>query len=158
MLAVRAGTFFAWLWEVTIVRDTRNYHEPRTKPADAAGRDTISVVVAGDSRIPGPTSEELLAELRPKYTNGRYIIDLACPDVRPATDPRLTTSLRLDALSPDDLALLGTTEEVRIETTRPDGTTHRTIIWIMTDGDDVSCDRSVASAAAGIAISSPTPS
>ena len=39
--------------------------------------------------------------------------------------------------SPDDLALLGTTEEVRVETTRPDGTTHRTTIWIMTDGDDV---------------------
>jgi hypothetical protein len=79
VLAVRAGTFFAWLWEATIVRDTRNYHEPRTKPADAAGRDTISVVVAGDSRIPGPTSEELLADLRPKYTKGRKIIGSRLP-------------------------------------------------------------------------------
>jgi hypothetical protein len=37
----------------------------------------------------------------------------------------------------DDLDLLATTEEVRIETTRPDGRRPRTIIWVMTDGDDV---------------------
>jgi len=38
--------------------------------------------------------------------------------------------------APDDLALLADTEEIEIETARPDGTPHRTIIWIMVDGDD----------------------
>jgi hypothetical protein len=37
----------------------------------------------------------------------------------------------------DDLALLADTEEIEIETARPDGPPHRTIIWIMVDGDDV---------------------
>jgi len=39
--------------------------------------------------------------------------------------------------APDDLALLADTEEIEIETARPDGPPHRTIIWIMVDGDDV---------------------
>jgi hypothetical protein len=38
---------------------------------------------------------------------------------------------------PDILDLFGATEEVRIETSRPDGRRPRTIIWIMVDGDDV---------------------
>ena len=37
----------------------------------------------------------------------------------------------------DDLDLLARTEEVRIETSRPDGRRPRTIIWVMTDGEDV---------------------
>ena len=37
----------------------------------------------------------------------------------------------------EDLALLADTEEIEIETARPDGPPHRTIIWIMVDGDDV---------------------
>jgi hypothetical protein len=41
------------------------------------------------------------------------------------------------AFSRQDLDLLAATEEVRIETTRPDGTTRTTIIWVMTDGDGV---------------------
>jgi hypothetical protein len=38
--------------------------------------------------------------------------------------------------APDELALLADTEEIEIETARPDGQTRRTIIWIMVDGDD----------------------
>ena len=38
---------------------------------------------------------------------------------------------------PADLALLGATEEIEIETrAAPDAPLHRTIIWIMTDGND----------------------
>ena len=36
-----------------------------------------------------------------------------------------------------DLALLDAAEEVEIETAAPDGAAHRTIIWIVVDGDDV---------------------
>jgi hypothetical protein len=35
-----------------------------------------------------------------------------------------------------DLALLDAAEEVEIETAAPDGAAHRTIIWIVVDGDD----------------------
>jgi len=38
---------------------------------------------------------------------------------------------------PGELALLDETEEVRIETSRPNGPAHRTIIWVVVDGDDV---------------------
>lgn len=43
---------------------------------------------------------------------------------------------------PADLALLSATEEVEIETTRPTGPAHRTIIWVVTD-DDAAFIRSV---------------
>jgi hypothetical protein len=39
--------------------------------------------------------------------------------------------------APDELALLTATEEIEIETARPGGPPHRTIIWVMVDGDDV---------------------
>ena len=38
---------------------------------------------------------------------------------------------------PAELALLDETEEIEIETARPGVPTHRTIIWIVVDGDDV---------------------
>ena len=38
--------------------------------------------------------------------------------------------------APGELALLAATEEIEIETARPDGAAHRTIIWIVVDGDD----------------------
>jgi hypothetical protein len=38
--------------------------------------------------------------------------------------------------APDELALLADTEEIELETARPDGPPHRTIIWIVVDGDD----------------------
>src|SRR4051812_45980776 len=37
---------------------------------------------------------------------------------------------------PGELALLDATEEIEIETGRPDGAAHRTTIWIVVDGDD----------------------
>ena len=37
---------------------------------------------------------------------------------------------------PGELALLDATEEIQIETSRPDGAAHRTTIWIVVDGDD----------------------
>lgn len=37
---------------------------------------------------------------------------------------------------PADLALLAETVEVEIETARPDGPTHRTIVWVVVDGED----------------------
>ncbi len=37
---------------------------------------------------------------------------------------------------PDELTLLARTEEVEIETARPDGPPHRTIIWVVVEGDD----------------------
>ena len=36
----------------------------------------------------------------------------------------------------DDLARIRDAEEVEIETQAPDGPVHRTIIWIVVDGDD----------------------
>ena len=38
--------------------------------------------------------------------------------------------------SPEDLAALDHAKEVRIETSGPDGTIHRTIVWIVVDGED----------------------
>lgn len=36
---------------------------------------------------------------------------------------------------PGELALLAEAEEIEIETARPDGPPHRTIIWVVVDGD-----------------------
>lgn len=40
-------------------------------------------------------------------------------------------------LSSDDRTLLAASEEIEIETRSPQGTVHRTIIWVVADGDDV---------------------
>jgi hypothetical protein len=37
---------------------------------------------------------------------------------------------------PGELAWLGDTEEIEIETAAPGGPAHRTIIWVVVDGDD----------------------
>ena len=37
---------------------------------------------------------------------------------------------------PGELALLAATEEIEIETAAADGPAHRTIIWVVVDGDD----------------------
>ncbi len=39
--------------------------------------------------------------------------------------------------APEELALLAESEEIEIETARPGGPPHRTIIWVVVDGDDV---------------------
>src|SRR3954451_11007176 len=41
--------------------------------------------------------------------------------------------MRFDA---DAIALLAATEEIEIETAAPRGASHRTIIWVVVDGDD----------------------
>ena len=48
---------------------------------------------------------------------------------------------------PGELALLAEAEEIEIETALPGGSAHRTIIWIVVDGDDAFV-RSVNGAAA----------
>lgn len=41
------------------------------------------------------------------------------------------------SFSPEDLAEIEAAEEVRVETQKPDGPVHRTIVWIVVDDDDV---------------------
>src|SRR2546421_522494 len=63
-----------------------------------------------------------------------------CPDrgpFRPPTRPANPPPTPQRRPPPADLALLGATEEIEIETrAAPDAPVHRTIIWIMTDGND----------------------
>jgi hypothetical protein len=66
------GTLFRWMWDTTVVRDTRDYHTPGTAAVEA-GKDDIRKLVVGQSNIPGPTSVDLIKELRQKYTKGRII-------------------------------------------------------------------------------------
>jgi hypothetical protein len=81
VLAVRKGTFFGWMWESTVVRDTRGYHEPRPKPKNVAGKDIINEITPADSKIPGPSSTDLLEnDLRKKYVPGKTIIGSNLPD------------------------------------------------------------------------------
>ena len=48
---------------------------------------------------------------------------------------------------PGELALLDATEEIEIETARPGGPAHRTIIWVVVDGDDAFVRRSTGATA-----------
>lgn len=77
----------------------------------------------------------------PAYTTGCKAIQLDEGPARPRPTRREAGSVMLYApgmpFAPDDLDLLVRTQEVRIETRRRDGTTTKTIIWIMTDGEDV---------------------
>jgi hypothetical protein len=73
VLAVEPGTFFAWMWEATVVRDTRGNHFPKLTPKSVAGNDVVNEIEKGGSEIPGKSSPELLKELRAKYTPGRVI-------------------------------------------------------------------------------------
>jgi hypothetical protein len=80
VLSVRPGTFMAWMWEITVVRDTRNYHETTTgaRPASSTKqppKDASAVGIARhpDFQIKGPASEALIEEVRKNYTPGRII-------------------------------------------------------------------------------------
>lgn len=78
VLAVEPGTFFAWMWETTVARDGRMYHETKTMPAmspknAAKGAIVNNIVGYPQFQVPGPTSEDLIAEVRKKYTPGRII-------------------------------------------------------------------------------------
>jgi hypothetical protein len=67
------GTLFRWLFETTVVRDTRGYHEPKTKPT-GVGDDTVSTLDDGTSKLPGPASADLISEVRAKWKPGKDII------------------------------------------------------------------------------------
>jgi|GEM_PF-2670691 hypothetical protein len=78
ILAVRPGTFFAWMWEITVARDGRMYHETKTVPstsAKAAPKNAIVQQIAGFPQflVPGPKSEDFIEEIRKKYTPGKII-------------------------------------------------------------------------------------
>lgn len=79
VLALRPGTFMAWMWETTVARDTRLTHETTTGPAP----DDVQGVPKGASvsgikehpsfKVPGLTSEALFDEVRPKFVPGKSI-------------------------------------------------------------------------------------
>ena len=81
VLSVRPGTFMAWMWEITVVRDTRMYHETTTgarspsstkePPKDAS---VVGIAKHPDFKVKGPTSEALIEEVRKNYAPGKSII------------------------------------------------------------------------------------
>lgn len=71
VLAVRPGTFFAWMWEATVSLDSREYHTTRTMPAKDPKSPPKNAVV--NEIVPHPefnvkkaTTEDFLAEMRAK--------------------------------------------------------------------------------------------
>lgn len=79
VLAVRPGTFMAWMWEITVARDQRMYHETTTGPTPDSAKPapkgaTLSGIKAHpDFKVKGPTSEAFIEEIRQKYTPGKKI-------------------------------------------------------------------------------------
>jgi hypothetical protein len=79
ILEVRPGTFMAWMWESTVARDTRMYHETVTGAAPESSKPAPKgAMVSGIAKHPqflvkGPTSEAFIEELRKKYTPGKII-------------------------------------------------------------------------------------
>lgn len=76
VLAVRPGTFFAWMWEATVSRDSRMNHETRTKPSMTATNVPKGAIVneiegMPDFKVPGDSSKDFLTDMRAKYTPGR---------------------------------------------------------------------------------------
>jgi hypothetical protein len=76
VLAVKPGTFFAWMWEATVSRDSRGYHDTKTVPSTKAtnvpkGATVNDIEGLQDFKVPGPTSKDHLKEMREKYTPGR---------------------------------------------------------------------------------------
>ena len=78
ILGVKPGSFFAWMWEITVARDGRMYHETKSVPSKspkAAPKDAIVQEIAGfpQFQVPGPKSEDFIEEIRKKYTPGKII-------------------------------------------------------------------------------------
>ena len=78
MLAVRPGTFFAWMWEITVARDGRMYHETKTVPPKAerqAPKDAIVQDIEGfpSFEVDKRKSADFIEEIRKKYTPGKII-------------------------------------------------------------------------------------
>lgn len=79
VLAVRPGTFFAHTWETTVARDTRMNHETRMGAAPKDGHPAPKgTMVSGvephpEFKVRGPTSADLIADVRKKWKPGRVI-------------------------------------------------------------------------------------
>lgn len=76
VLGVTPGTYFTWMWEATVSRDSRMYHETRTVPSLKAtnvppGANINEIKPTSDFKVPGPTPEDHLKEFRGMYTPGR---------------------------------------------------------------------------------------
>ena len=73
VLGVADGTLFWWMFQTTVVRDTRSYHKPGMA-SEFEGKTTIAhPEPEGDFQIPGPKSPELLAQVRKKFKPGQII-------------------------------------------------------------------------------------
>jgi hypothetical protein len=79
ILAVKPGTFMAWMWEITVARDQRMYHETVVgAPPEGAAPAPKGASVGGikghpNFLVPGPSSEAFIDEIRKKYTPGKII-------------------------------------------------------------------------------------
>ena len=78
VLAVRPGTFFAWMWEITVARDGRMYHETKSVPTKAernAPKDSIVQDIEGypQFEVDKQKSDAFIEEIRKKYTPGKII-------------------------------------------------------------------------------------
>ena len=78
VLAVRPGTFFAWMWEITVARDGRMYHETKSVPTKAernAPKDSIVQDIEGypTFEVDKQKSDAFIEEIRKKYTPGKII-------------------------------------------------------------------------------------
>ncbi|HUG29459.1 MAG TPA: hypothetical protein VMQ65_02945 [Candidatus Limnocylindria bacterium] len=78
VLAVRPGTFFAWMWEATVARDQRGNHSTKTVPAMSPknapkGAMVNTIAALPDFKVPGKSSEDFVAELRAKWAPGKII-------------------------------------------------------------------------------------
>ena len=79
ILEVRPGTFMAWMWEITVARDQRMYHETITGAAPPSSKAAPKgAMVSGIAKHPqflvkGPESPAFIEEIRKKYTPGKII-------------------------------------------------------------------------------------
>jgi hypothetical protein len=78
VLAVEPGSFFAWMWELTIARDGRMYHETHAAPAkdpQNPPKDGIVEEIAPATQflVPGPLSSAFIEEIRVKYAPRKII-------------------------------------------------------------------------------------
>lgn len=78
VLAVEPGSFFAWMWELTIARDGRMYHETHAAPSKDPKSPPKNAVVeeiapASQFQVPGPLSPAFIEEIRVKYAPRKVI-------------------------------------------------------------------------------------
>lgn len=69
----------AWMWEITVARDQRMNHETMTGAAPPSSAPAPrGAMVSGIKphpmfQVPGPKSDDLIEEIRKKYTPGKII-------------------------------------------------------------------------------------